>query len=104
MQLKTVQLASLAVAMIATGCGSLSGQAKARMTLIDIPVHHPAGMPEDIKTSWYRAYVLKTNSIAPGDAIQVEVRGNVGRPGSMSVAKGTTVLVKRCQSMFGCHK
>lgn len=92
MQLRTVKLASLAMALIGTGCGSLLGQAKARMTLIDIPVHHSHGMPEDVKTTWYRGYVLTTNSLAAGNTIEVVVRGEVGRIGSISVAQGTTVL------------
>lgn len=92
MQLRTVKLASLAMALIGTGCGSLLGQAKASMTLIDIPVHHFHGAPEDVKTTWYRAYVLTTNSLAADEAIEVIVRGEVGRLGPLSVPRGTTVL------------
>ena len=49
-------------------------------------------MPEDVTTSWYRAFMLTTNSLAPADEIQVEVRGEVCKPGPISVPRGTTVL------------
>jgi hypothetical protein len=92
MQPRTVKLAGLAMALIAAGCGSLLGRPNARLTLIDIPVHHVHGMPDDVKTTWYRAYVLKTNSLGSGEAIKVGVRGEVGKVSSISVPRGTTVL------------
>lgn len=92
MHLRIVKLVSLAMALVGTGCGSLFGQAKAGMTLVDIPVHHFHGMPQDVKTTWYRAHVLTTNSIAVGDTIEVILHGEVGRTGSISVPQGSTVL------------
>jgi hypothetical protein len=93
MHLKRLKLAISAIALIVIGCSSLLAQSKARMTLIDIPVHHAhAHGPEDVTVSWYRAYVLTTNSHPAGDKIEVIVRGEVGRQGSISVAQGTTLL------------
>jgi protein involved in polysaccharide export with SLBB domain len=93
MQLKNLGFAISAIALIATGCSSLLAQSKARITLIDIPVHHVhVHGPKDITITWYRADVLTTNSLSAGDKIEVIVRGEVGRLGLISVAQGTTLL------------
>lgn len=83
------QFLGLLIVCFVTSCGSIPSGKKEPTTIIRIPIH---GNDLEGHTSWYRGYVVKTNSARAGGIIRVQIVGEVTRPGWLSVPQGTTVL------------
>jgi SLBB domain-containing protein len=89
MILNRFQFLGLLVVCFVTSCSSVPSGKREPTTIIRIPV---PGDDLEGHTTWYRGYVVKTNSARAGGIIRVQIVGDVTRPGWLSVPQGTTVL------------